>query len=85
MHLGVRRLLEDEDFAQLAAVVVSEKMRGCGIGKHLIEIAEDWARYLGFKSVVLSSSFHRENSHEFYLKNGFAHTKNSKVFIKEIR
>jgi len=84
MHLAIRRLLENEDFAQLAAVVVSEKVRGFGVGTHFIKIAEDWARYFEFKTVGLNSSFPREKAHEFYLKNGYTHLKNSKLFIKKV-
>ncbi len=84
MHLGIRRQLEEEDFAQLAAIVVSESMRGSGIGKHLVRIAEDWARYFEFRTICLSSSFAREKAHEFYLTNGYTHSKSSKVFVKEL-
>jgi GNAT superfamily N-acetyltransferase len=84
MHLGIRRLLEDEDFAQLAAVVVSEQMRGSGIGKHLVKIAEDWSRTLGFATLRLHSSFLREKAHQFYLDNGYTHSKSSKLFVKDL-
>lgn len=83
MHMGIRRLLEDEDFAQLIAVVVSDNFRNIGVGKHLLKIAEDWARYFDFKSLYLNSSFPREKAHNFYLKNGYTHIKSSKSFMRE--
>jgi GNAT superfamily N-acetyltransferase len=70
MHLGIRRLLEDEDYAQLAAIVVKEEYRSSGIGAHMLKVAENWAFQLGFRQIRLHSSLFRERAHKFYLQNG---------------
>jgi GNAT superfamily N-acetyltransferase len=84
MHLGIRHLLEDEDFAELAAIVVKEEHRSSGIGAHMLKVAEYWALQLGFKQIRLHSSLSREQAHQFYLKNGYTNKKTSKLFVKEL-
>jgi GNAT superfamily N-acetyltransferase len=84
MHMGLRFLLEDDHFAQIAAIVVHEDLRRLGLGSHLLKIAEDWARHHGMKEVCLTSSVLRENAHNFYLKNGYSNLKTSKLFAKGI-
>lgn len=84
MHMGLRFLLEAEHFAQLAGVVVREQERSSGVGAHLLKVAEDWSRHHGMKKICLSSSVTRERAHSFYLKNGYEHSKTSKLFSKAL-
>jgi GNAT superfamily N-acetyltransferase len=84
MHLGINHILEDEDFAQLAAIIVSEDKRSSGLGAHFLKIAEVWAKFHGYSQIRLHSSIAREQAHKFYLKNGYSHTKSSKLFVKEL-
>ena len=84
MHMGLRSLLEDDHFAQVAAIVVDEKERNYGAGTHLLKIAESWAVHHKMKQVRLHSSTVREKAHHFYLKNGYVHSKTSKLFTKEL-
>lgn len=84
MHLALRLLLEDEHFAQLAAVVVRERERSLGLGAHLLKVAEEWSRFYGLKKIALNSSLKRERAHSFYLKNGYTHSKTSKSFVKDL-
>ncbi len=81
MHMGLRFLLEDDHFAQIAAIVVRENLRSSGVGSHLLKIAEDWARHHCMKEICLSSSVVREKAHNFYLKNGYSNSKTSKLFV----
>ncbi len=84
MHLALRHLLEAEHFAQLAGIVVRETERNSGLGAHFLKIAEGWSRHHGMPEIVLNSSLHRERAHQFYIKNGYTHSKTSKVFRKMI-
>lgn len=84
MHMGLRFLLEDDNFAQLAGVVVREQDRSSGVGAHLLKVADDWSRHHGMKEICLSSSVTRERAHSFYLKNGYTQSKTSKLFSKEL-
>ena len=84
MHMGLRFLLEDDHFAQIAAIVVREDLRSSGVGSHLLKIAEDWAKHHEMKEICLSSSVIREKAHNFYLKNGYSNHKTSKFFSKQL-
>ncbi len=84
MHMALRFLLEDENFAQIAAIVVREEMRSSGVGSHLLKVAEDWAKHQGVKEVCLSSAMARERAHGFYVKHGYLHSKTSKLFEKKL-
>jgi GNAT superfamily N-acetyltransferase/catechol 2,3-dioxygenase-like lactoylglutathione lyase family enzyme len=52
-------------------LIVAETHRGNGIGKLLMEKAEQIARDNNCKRIELESSFHREEAHQFYKGIGF--------------
>jgi GNAT superfamily N-acetyltransferase len=45
--------------------------RGCGLGTQLLVEIVRCAKLRGCKRVELDSAFHREEAHQFYLRNGF--------------
>lgn len=70
--LSIRNNLKVEgNLANIDELVVDENMRDQKIGKLLLEDAEAIARENGCKSLGLESSFHREDAHRFYIKNGY--------------
>lgn len=70
--LSIRNNLKAEgNLANIDELVVDETMRGQEIGKLLLEDAEAIARENGCKALGLESSFHREDAHKFYIKNGY--------------
>ena len=70
--LSIRNNLKVEgNLANIDELVVDETMRGQKIGMLLLEDAEVIARENGCKSLGLESSFHREDAHRFYIKNGY--------------
>jgi GNAT superfamily N-acetyltransferase len=70
--LYIRNNLKAEgNLANIDELVVDDTMRGQQIGKLLLEDAEAIARKNGCKSLGLESSFHREDAHRFYIKNGY--------------
>ena len=82
MHLEIRYLLVSSFKVEISAIVVDEKLRGHGIGKKLLNYAENWTKNCGFKDIFLYTNIIRENSHSFYLKFGYQNSKDSKMFIK---
>lgn len=54
--------------------VVSEKYRGKGIGKKLMNHALKEAKKLGCVEVQLYSNLKRKSAHKFYKKSGFKNT-----------
>lgn len=75
-------LLVGDSRADLAALVVDEKHRGRGIGKALVERAEQWAKSNGLSLVRVKSNIKREGAHRFYQREGFALAKTAHVFTK---
>ncbi|MEI6215197.1 MAG: GNAT family N-acetyltransferase [Desulfuromonadales bacterium] len=63
-HLGTpTAILED--------VVVDETLRGKGIGKRMMEYANDLCRHAGCYKMTFSSNMNRETAHRFYESLGF--------------
>lgn len=56
---------------RITSLVVTEKFRGMGIGRRLIEHAEAWAWEKDCKKIEITSGDHRINAHGFYEKNGY--------------
>lgn len=61
-------------YGRLTALVVDEKWRGRGIGKQLVDKIETSLAGQGIHLVVLTSSSHRKDSHEFYRHIGYLDT-----------
>lgn len=50
-----RLQVTDEQTAKIGRVCVAEPYRGQGVGRQLIEAAENWARELGIQKVIITS------------------------------
>ena len=64
----------DHDVAQLTALVVAERARGSGVGRRLVEDAEQWARARGAARIVVTTALQRVGAHAFYERLGYSHT-----------
>ncbi|MFK4084739.1 GNAT family N-acetyltransferase [Kribbella sp. NPDC020789] len=72
-------------WARIVALVVSEQVRGQGIGGRLMSAAEQFAAEHGCVRVELSSSDRREAAHAFYQRRGYAvQTGQSSWFRREL-
>ena len=60
--------------AQLTALVVPPEMRGRGVGRALVTVAEQWAREHGADRLVVTTALHRAEAPLFYERLGFDHT-----------
>jgi len=60
--------------AQLTALVVPPNMRGRGVGRALVQVAEQWARETGADRLVVTTALHRADAPLFYERLGFEHT-----------
>ena len=58
----------------LTVLVVSEAVRGRGVGARLVREAEEWAEAQGAHKIALTSALRREDAHEFYKRLGYDHT-----------
>jgi len=60
--------------AQITMLVVDETRHGSGIGRVLVNAAEDWARESGCKRIVVTTALQRADAHKFYERLDYAHT-----------
>ena len=68
--------------ARILALVVSEKMRGCGVGCALIAAAEKDLAQKNIRRVAVNTRFERKEAHEFYERAGYM--RNGFRFVKEL-
>ena len=68
--------------AAILALVVSEKMRGRGVGEALIAAAENDLAQKNIRRLAVYTHFRRTRAHEFYEKLGY--TKNGFRLVKEL-
>lgn len=85
-YIGVERrltLLEDER-VEITGLVVDSAARRSGIGRALVNAAEQWAVQHGLHTVVVRSNVARSESHPFYEGIGYQRTKTSHTYHKEV-
>ena len=58
--------------AVVVSLVVSSRARGAGVGRELVDAAEEFARARGCSAIQLSSNRTRPEAHAFYRRLGFA-------------
>lgn len=87
--LGWAAISVDETFvegfaADLEGLVVDESVRGAGLGKLLLDAAENWARERGCGEMRVRSNVVRERAHAFYHRNGYATIKTQRNLRKRL-
>jgi GNAT superfamily N-acetyltransferase len=85
-YIGVERrlaLVEDER-VEITGLVVDSAARRSGIGRTLVNAAEQWALQHGLHTVVVRSNVVRPESHPFYKEIGYQWTKTSHTYRREV-
>lgn len=82
--LYVFRPVEQDNYAGISGLIVDQQVRGRGIGKALLDAAEEWARSQGCSEISVHSNVMRERAHRFYTNNGYGHIKTQKLFHKRL-
>lgn len=83
--LGLHRmpvLTEVNDIAMIIALVVADEARRTGVGRTLLERAEDEARLWRCGRIMVTSAERRGEAHAFYERMGYTHT--GRRFVKVI-
>jgi GNAT superfamily N-acetyltransferase len=60
--------------ALLTSLVVAESARGQGVGRRLVDAAENWARERGCARIIVTTAEHRSGAHAFYQGLGWEYT-----------
>ena len=76
------RSIEMDKFAEISGLVVDEEHRSRGIGRVLLNAAEEWGRMQGCAIISVHSNVTRERAHRFYQTNGYAWYKTQQLFRK---
>jgi GNAT superfamily N-acetyltransferase len=73
-----------DNFADIAALVVDENVRGKGVGKELLKNAESWASENRIQLIRVRSNIKRTDAHRFYIREGYETSKTANMFTKKI-
>ena len=82
IHVSEDATLTDGPIAEIRGLVVDSRMRSRGVGRTLVQAAEDWAASRGYPRVRVRSRIAREDAHRFYVSAGYAMAKTQHVFDK---
>lgn len=84
IHVQATYLLECDARAEIWGLVVSETARGSGVGRRLMEAAEEWVLMRGLHVIVLRSNCLRTDAQGFYEHLGYKVTKTQNAFRKTL-
>lgn len=80
-----RRLaLQVDERVEITGLVVDSAARRTGLGRTLVNAAEQWALQQGVHTIVVRSNVARPESHPFYADVGYERTKTSHMYCKEL-
>ena len=85
LHVQAMCSLENDPRGEIWGLVVSERARGTGVGRRLVEAAEQWAVVRGLGVMSLRSNQLRTDAHKFYEHLGYTVVKTQSAFRKNLR
>jgi len=83
-HAAEQEILEAGCLCEIRGLVVAEGQRGQGVGRHLIESVERWARARGVGEVLVRSNVVRIESHPFYERLSYQRIKTQHAYRKHL-
>jgi len=84
LQVSIQVLIMHDNEAEVGGFVVDGHARRSGVGRLLMERAEQWSRERGCHSVYLRTNIIREDAHAFYEKLGYKIIKTQYAFRKQI-
>jgi GNAT superfamily N-acetyltransferase len=84
IHVQGQHLLENDPYARIAGLVVDRSVRRRGVGRRLINAAEEWARAAGYPVIRVSTNSARTESRPFYESVGYTLLKTQYALHKNL-
>jgi len=84
VHIYLCPVLISQSQAQLGGLVVDSEHRGRGVGRQLMENAEQWAREHGCELVSVYTNVIRDDAHRFYSRLGYQQKKTEHFLVKPL-
>jgi GNAT superfamily N-acetyltransferase len=84
MHVERRISLEGGERAELMGLIVEPTVRRRGIGRRLVDMAENWVLAKGLAQLTVRSNTARVLSHPFYEALGYQRAKTQHVYVKRV-
>ena len=81
--IGCVNLQQHDDKLYMGMFSVSPQLQGGGIGKKLLQAAEEYARHLQKKSIYMSVISLRTELINWYMRHGYADTGERKPFVED--
>lgn len=85
MHVEHRDSLDEGERAELMGLVVDPSIRRGGLGRQMVDVAENWASARGLSKLWVRSNTARQVSHPFYETSGFTRMKTQRVYVKAVK
>ena len=63
---------QDKPIGRIIALSVNDRFRGIGIGRSLVQTAEQWIVARGASAVLVNSGNDRLDAHKFYERTGYS-------------
>lgn len=79
-----RLLLESGERAEIVGLIVGAGSRRNGIGRALVQAAEEWAVERRLDLIAVRSSVTRVESHPFYERLGYIRSKTQHAYLKRL-
>jgi GNAT superfamily N-acetyltransferase len=80
----VFRSVETDPYVEISGLVVDENVRSRGIGRVLLQAADEWALGQGCDEIAVHSNVIRKRAHAFYEQNGYLLRKTQAVLHKRL-
>ncbi len=84
IDVAIAHHLQGDPYCEIGGLVVRSPCRNSGIGRQLVAKAEQWAKDRNVTTMLVRSRVMREAAHRFYRREGYAQTKTSAVFSKQL-
>jgi len=84
LQADASEVLESGWRVEIVGLIVDESCRRRGVGRRLVERAEQWATEIGAEAVVVRSNTKRVESHRFYPALGYTASKTQAVYRKPL-